>query len=75
MFIRTGPAELNVAAASRALILGGRMHAYGPHAFTDGGATIDCPDEASFAAWLGWPLLLPEQRTAEAARQTPAVTP
>lgn len=78
-WIRTGPAAWNVATASRALRLGGHMHAYGPYAFTHaaenalhGPEQVKCPDEASFAKWLGVPLLPPDQRTDEKAREVMA---
>lgn len=67
LWIRTGPADWNVLTAARALRMGGHMHAYGPSAFTRGSEKITCPDEASFAAWLGVPLLAPELRADEKA--------
>lgn len=67
MWVRTGPAAWNKATATLALRRGGRFHAYGPHAFSRGAQTWDAPDEASFARWLGVPLLPPDRRTDEAA--------
>ena len=68
LWVRTGPAMWNTETALRAQRLGGHMHAYGGAAFTRGAESVTCPDEASFAAWLGVPLLPPQLRTDEAAR-------
>lgn len=62
LVVRTGPKEFNIRMMTRFRELGMRGHAYGGS--TDiGGTELDCPDEEPVFRLLGWPYMLPEERT------------
>ena len=60
LLVRTGPADFCKAVMARFQYLGMAGHAYG--GVTRNGETVDCPDEETVFALLGWPYLSPERR-------------
>ena len=53
LWVRTGPAEWNMATAKRAIELGMKFHAYGDAAFTRDWKPVSCATEDAFAHVLG----------------------